>query len=384
MPPLVNRNTVFAAKIEASEGVFAAPGAADAVVIEGTPRLNFKPNLVKTNEATGSLDGFGSLVGGMTCEVQVDVWLTGTGAAGTPPPWGKLLKLTGWSETITAAALPAAPEVAAAGAATTLTLGATALGTAQLYRGMPLALTDNPSAGAIAFVTDYTAGKVATLSDQFGTALSAATKYQILPNTLYLPASTGIPSASLSVWIDGVRYDFAGGRGTWQLANESGGASKWTFGFWCMFVDKTDDPLPAITPNPTRPPIWKGGKMLIDRKVTALKTLSFQSGNQLAHPDNPNATEGFDPAQITRRDVTGNMDPLETLVATSDRMAAFRAGTKQPVHALIGTVAGNRAGLTVPQALYTNQQPGDRGGFATVGTPFDCVGQDSGLAVCLF
>lgn len=383
MSALVTKNWAFGAKIEATEGVFSAPTASDCVLVDGQPRLNFKPNMVKTNEATGSLDGFGSLVGGMTVEVQVDCYLKGSGTAGTAPEWGKLAKLTGWAETITAAPLPAAAEAATGGGASSLTLGTSALATTQLYRYMPLALSVNPASG-LAFITDYTAAKVATLTDAFAPVLDNTTKYQILPNVRYMPVSTGIPSASMSVWISGVRYNFAGCRGNWQLSCDSGGVAKWTFAFWGMFVAKVDDPVPAITPDPTRAPVWKGGKMLFDSKQAALKTLSFTSGIQLVHPDNPNAAEGYDPAVITGRDITGNMDPLDTLVATRDLMTVFRSGAKKSLHAMLGTVAGNRIGITVGQALVTNQQPGDRSGLATVGTPFECTGQDSGLGICLF
>ena len=119
MPALRTRNTVVLAKIEGTEGVDAAPVAGtDAVLVE-SPRINVKPVVITTNEVTSSLDDFGAIVGGMTVEISFDCYLKGSAAAGTAPEWGKLLKACRFAETITATAVPAAPEACAAGGSTT-------------------------------------------------------------------------------------------------------------------------------------------------------------------------------------------------------------------------------------------------------------------------
>src|SRR5690606_5618307 len=110
----------------------------DAVLVENFS-ISFNPNVIRTNEVTGSLDGRGSIIGGMTVGFNFDAYLKGSGAAGTAPEWGKLLKACGWAETLTASAVPAAPEACAAGGTTTTaTLGASASSTADAYRGMPI------------------------------------------------------------------------------------------------------------------------------------------------------------------------------------------------------------------------------------------------------
>src|SRR5690606_23849564 len=105
------------------------------------------------------------------------------------------------------------------------------------------------------------------------------------------------------------------------------------FQFTGMFLAKADAPVPSgLVYDSTRPPIWKGGVAKINRVASAMASLSVDNGNQLVNPDHPNAAEGFDPAIITARNMTGSCDPLEELVATRDSMAAFRAGTAQIVH----------------------------------------------------
>ncbi|XKH37561.1 hypothetical protein ACIU1J_19615 [Azospirillum doebereinerae] len=214
---LRSKNAALLAKIETTEGTDAAPAAgSDAVLVEN-PQISFNPTIVQTNEVTGSLDSRGPIAGGMTVQITFDVLLKGSGTAGTAPEWGKLLKAAGWAEVVTAAAVPVAPEAATAGTASSLTLGAGASGTAQAYRGMPLLLTGNPVAGATSFVADYTAGKLATLTDLFGTALSVGTSYQVPVNVLYKPASVSIPSLTFHLFMDGLKYIVAGCRGNATL-----------------------------------------------------------------------------------------------------------------------------------------------------------------------
>ncbi|KAA0579016.1 hypothetical protein FZ983_16970 [Azospirillum sp. B21] len=381
---LRSRNAALLAKIETTEGADASPVAGtDAVLVEN-PQISFNPNTVQTNEVTGSLDGRGPITGGMTVQLTFDVLLKGSGVAGTAPEWGKLLKACGWAETVTSTAVPVAAEAATAGTTTSLTLGAGASGTAQAYRGMPLLLTGNPAAGATSFVADYTAGKVATLADQFGTALSTGTSYQVPVNVLYKPASVSIPSLTFHFFQDGVKYIVAGCRGNATLRLTSGNVGRISFTFTGMFVSKTDAAVPAgLVYDATRPPVWKGGKALVNRVVSAMASLSVEFGNQMTNPDNPNAAEAFDSSIITARNMTGSCDPLETLIATRDSMAALRAGTQQIIHASYGQVAGNRVGLTVPAAFYTNLQPGDRNGLLTNTHQFACTGQDAGAFICL-
>ena len=179
-------------------------------------------------------------------------------------------------------------------------------------------------------------------------------------------------------------YKVVGARGNATLKLQSGNIGRISFTFTGMFVSKTDASVPTgLVYDATRPPVWKGGKALVNRVVSAMASLSIEFGNQMTNPDNPNAAEGFDPSIITARNMTGSCDPLETLVATRDSMAALRAGAQQIIHASYGQVAGNRIGLTIPAGFYTNLQPGDRNGLLTNTHQFACTGQDAGAFICL-
>jgi hypothetical protein len=114
------------------------------------------------------------------------------------------------------------------------------------------------------------------------------------------------------------------------------------------------------------------------------QTMSIDPGNNLVMPDNPNSLESFDPAIITARQCRGNINPKETLVGTRDAMGDFRASTKRPLHAQLGSVVGNRIGITVPSALYLNHSPTDTNGYVTVDVPFHATGQDAGYMITVY
>src|SRR5690606_23872777 len=218
---LRTRNAVVLAKIETTAGIDASPSAgSDAVLVEN-PRWTPTASLVQTNEVTGSLDQLGSIVGGMRVAVELDVLMRGSGAAGTAPEWGKLLKACGWAETVTSSAVPASAEALAAGASQTeATLGTSASSTANAYRGMPILFSEGGSGAS--FIAAYSADKLATLTDDMGGALDAGTDYQIPANVVYAPASASIPSLTMYVFQDGLRARFVGCRGNLQLRAETG------------------------------------------------------------------------------------------------------------------------------------------------------------------
>lgn len=378
------RNTVFLAKVEATSGVDAVPTAsADAVLINGEPRISFNVNMIQTEEVTGSLDGAGSIQAGMNCEISFDVYVKGSGAAGTVPEWGKLLRACGYAETILAAPVPASAEACAAGGSTTLAnLGTSAAAVLQQYRGMPVQFTG--TVAGLSFVADYTAAKAATLTDTMSGSIAATTSYQVLANVLYAPASNSIPSLTFYVYSDGILYKFFGCRGDVKNSTQTNNLGVFSFTFKGVFGGKVDAAVPTPTYDATRPPAFLNAKMTMNRLAAAVSQFSLENGAELAFPDDPNEVEGVSPPVHTSRRMTGSLNPLETLVATRDLMGDFRAGTKRIIHLRYGTVAGNRVAITIPQALYTNQTPSDRNRMMQVDVPFECIGKDSGAFICLY
>ena len=377
MPSMMSRRSVILAKIEGTEGVDASPAGTDAVLVEN-PVPSFNPNFAETNEVSGSLDGQGPIASGMTMSYGFRVALKGTGTAGVAPEWGKLMKACGIAETVTGTAVPAAPEALAAGGSAVLAvLGASAVGTAQLYRGMPIVFTG--AVPGVSFISDYTASKNATLTDTMGGSLVATTNYQIPLNVRYQPGSTSIPSLTIYGHHDGSVFKMVGARGTVNLTFNTAGVAYAEFNFTGIFAGYVDTANPTPTYDVSRPVPYKNGKFLLDRIERAISAASFNYGNNVVSSENPNKLEGYDIGEIVSRNITGQADPLLTPVATQDLITKFRAGTPMVLHGRFGETAGNRLAFTAPKILQTNNNIGDRNGKLNVGIPFAATGPDAGL-----
>lgn len=276
---------------------------------------------------------------------------------------------------------------ATTGSATTLTLASPFAASSQTYRHMPLWLQGNPATSAYAFVSDYTSGRVATLTDTFSPILSSSTHASTPANTLYLPTSVSanLKTASAYLYVDGVCYQVVGLTGTWRVTNTTAGIGRMEFQLQGIFQAKVDGALPAYTPPSVVTPIMRGGAVLMNRSAVSCRTLSIQAGNQIVLPPNPNATQGFDPGVILSRKFEGSIDPMDTLVATRDIMTDFKNGTERVLHARYGSVAGARVAFTVPTAKYIQHSPNDDGGIQRTGTGFECNGNDgAAIGMCIW
>lgn len=383
---LRNRNAALLFKIESVEGTEQVPSnSADGVRVEvsGSP-ITYSPALTQTNEVSGSLDPQAPIVGGVQVAVRFSVWLKGSGSAATAPEVGQLLRACGWAETITATAVPPSAAAAASGTTTSITLGAAASTTAQAYRGMPIDITGTGGDVGTPFCTDYTAGKVATLSDLSSVAWGATNNQQVLANVRYAPSSAAAPSGTLYWYRDGVLEKVVGCRGSFVLVMTAAGAARLDFTMTGIYLSKTDAAVPTVTYQSTIPPIWRAGKMLFNRIAAPVSTFQIDGGNVLVYGPDPNRAQGFAPGIITERRITGQFDRNATLVADGDPLADMVAATLRIVHARYGTVAGNRIGVTVPAAQLTQANPGDRQGVAADQIQLFASGADAGAFLCFY
>ncbi|HJQ60816.1 MAG TPA: hypothetical protein VJ890_28185 [Vineibacter sp.] len=101
MPTLRTRNAALLVKIESTPGTFDAPNTTtDGILIE-RPRIGYGPQLVQTDEVTGSLDSEAPIVGGMQATLQFPFYLKGGVLPGVAPEWGKLARICGLAEVAT-------------------------------------------------------------------------------------------------------------------------------------------------------------------------------------------------------------------------------------------------------------------------------------------
>jgi hypothetical protein len=240
------------------------------------------------------------------------------------------------------------------------------------------------------FIASYTASKQATLTDTMGGSLIATSNYVIPKNTLYRPTSASIPTVVLWAYKDGVLHKGVGARGDFTLKYNVGQASMFSFRMMAIWSSVTDTAIPAVTTiayqNQVKP-IWLGttNRARWNRIALGLNSFTLNNGAQLARPDNPEATMGVDPVEITRRVMTAEMDPLRVLKATRDMLSAGQAGTRYIAHIRHGQTAGNRWGLTMPSVMVMDvDQSAARNGFAAEQVRLRLTGGDKPAAICQY
>lgn len=383
MASLRTRNKLLLAKLETTTGIYVEPSAStDAVKVENL-RWNPSARLVDTNYHTGVLDKSAPVVGGMVINVSFDVPLKGSGTPGTAPEWGKLLKACGFAEVVTNSAVPGSPEACADGGSTTLAiLGSTASGSANAYRGMPVSFTGDVAADS--FISAYSAAKNATLTDTLDGAVDSGVNYQVPPNVLYKPASTNIPSLSFAIYEDGTYLKLNGLRGTCSLRLVAGEIGRLSFNFTGIVEATGDAAVPTPTFDTGIAPKFLGGKATYDRTAVSIAELALDFGNKLVNPDNPNAAEGFDPSEITERELTGSINPKMLLKASRDLFSHFRGNTQKMIHARYGSATGHHIGITIPTAQPMDYGMDDRSGIMAENYKFFCAGDEAGAFINVY
>ena len=281
-----------------------------------------------------------------------------------------------------------AAVAATAGSTTGFTAQAPWAPASEIYRFMPVLASGNPATPAFAFLSDYTAARVATLTDLFGAALDATSKVSIPANVIYVPATASIPLLSIALYRDGILWKFRDCRGRVGKEFNAAGACLARFAFSGILEDKVDAAMPAAVYDTTRPGTFRASKMLLNRAAVALSRLGIDPALALDYPPNPNSSEGFDAPIHGRRRMQGSMDLNDVLVATRKAVDDLKSGTPRIVHARVlggnAANAGQRLGLTIPRAIYTKVAPGSRGEIATEPVNFFCDGQDAGLGLCFY
>ena len=380
------RFAAIAAKIETTAGVDSiggTPAAADWLAAD--VEIDFDPVVVENPELTGSLDRSPAIVGGLKPRIRLRIPLRGSGTAATPPEWGRLMRCCTMAEGLTAAAI-GAPTAASAGTTTSLTLATPFAATAQLYRGMPLLLSGDRT--LTTGITDYTAGRIATLGETMTTAGTVTTLAQIPPHVLYSPTSdeTIYRTATLYFYADGLRWRFTGAVGTWSLELSTGGIGFLVFELRAQMLDKAAAALPTgwnTTIRPT-PPRFVGGRCQLNQQVARARRVMLEAGVSVTLPDNPEAAEGYDPAVPVERDARGSIDPLMNTTTAVALFNAFRQGTAMSLMASLGATAGNRFCVIAPAAKATGMRPGERDGLGQLDITFQLDGADSPLFLAQF
>lgn len=358
-----------------------------------------------SNESTGSFAASAPIVMGQPATFSFRSRIKGAGAGVTytgsvRPPLHQPFSACGWLGAFTPAVTSAALT---AGTTSSATLGTGFGTTAQMYRGMPLVMSVAPAVGRLPLITDYTAGKVATLTDLYGSALSASNSAALPANWLYAPTTptdtstraSMQPAAMISYYEDGTLWRWLNCRGTVDL---DGGAAKAGFAAFNMggiFLDKTDVAMPTngVYPGHGAPILVQGSgtapAFQINRRGLAISTWSIKNGLQVESPEDPNSNFGFGAGLIAERDYYLEIDPLTTLVATRNAMAEIASLSQHVAGIQLGMTSGNRASIMLPLVQPVETTPGKRGQnrsetlkYKAVNPGRDNAARDGDVSIC--
>jgi hypothetical protein len=388
------KNRTFLLGIEAVEGVEEAltPAANAIQVEEPTPDMSGFESF-QTNEAGGSLDNAPSIFAGGFMQMQVAPYFKGSGTVGVAPDWGAAARACAMAETLTAADVADTAQVGST--ASTIVLAAAESATDNIFKGMVIDIDGGVGAGqGPRIVTAYNGTtKVADVLPDWTTTPDATSTYRIHANSLYIPASTALETATAFLYdnsskaaTNSLLRKIIGGAGDLSLEMNARQPGRMTVNLRGILPENpTNVAAPAApTVDATRPRPLLNADVYFGRTAVKFNRLNLNLGGTVDQADDPGAVFGYDVAGVVERRVVGTINPKLGLLSERDNFADFRTGATREIWARWGDVAGNRVSVFVPACTFTSVQPSDVRGFNHEDIGFDCGGFDSGLYLSVY
>lgn len=335
-------------------------------------RMQIDGVTIANDEYTGSVFRNADSISGKAVTGSFNVKMRPPGGANVPSADaylpGLILQAAKFNEVRTTTAIPAAPEAGTSGTTTALTLGAGATGTADLYKGMAVQLA---GMGAnyrqrMTAIIAYTAAKVATFPETFGSAVSG--NYQIPKQLQYVWDNTSADPTLLSfkVWLGGHRFDLMNIRisglqmvvptSTKQQAAYPEFQVNWTADVY----NNTAEATPAI-PALGAVPFFKDGDCWLNRVAIGTQTFTLDMGLSIEYPPNGNKADGVDAAELVGGSAKVTMTRQKYLPSVIDPLALADAQTYIPFWAQWGSAAGQMVQIVITDARSNYANP-DLGG----------------------
>lgn len=354
------------AKIEATYGIDSIPtGAANAILLAGNPTLT--PMELTSVERDILRPFFGNaetLPSSIYGKIDFDVEAAGSGAAGTAPAWGVLLRGCGFSETTLAAPLTGTAQ--AGGTTTSIRLAAGASAVNEFYNGMPISITGGTGNGQSGLIVDYDGTtRTATVASSAWVAPDATSQYSIGASVVYRRITNNPESLTTYMNIDGVLHRFYGVRGNVTFGLSVDSIPMFKFSMQGLFTPVVDAVSPTVVLTGWRQP-QPANRLNTPFAVLhgfqgALESFNVDIGNQIAFHTLINAQEEM---LLTESKPSGDISIEATTVAQRNWWLIAQNATLGAFAIQHGTVAGNRIGICMPAVQIAAPQYGDKNGVA--------------------
>lgn len=365
-------NSAVAIAIQSVADTFTTPTQPADLMPVSNLRLQIDGVTISNDEYTGSPFKNADVVAGKRATLSYNVKLRPPGGGTVPAANaflpGRVFQAAKFTELRTSTAIPAAPEAGTSGTTTSLTLGAGATGTADLYKGMAISLASMGTSyrTRMSAIRAYTAAKVATFLETFGSSVTG--NYQIPAQLSYIrDVSSSDPIIlSHSVWLDGLRYDLMNARvSSFQIVVPTSTKDQAAFPEIQVSYDVTISAVaaqatPAVTPLGAIP-LYKDGDFWLNGAQLGVQTFTLDLGIQVENPPNPNKVDGVDISDIVGGTAKVSMTRQRYLPSTFDSLSLADAQSLMGLWAQWGNAAGNLTQIVVPDGRLNYQSP-DTGG----------------------
>lgn len=154
-----------------------------------------------------------------------------------------------------------------------------------------------------------------------------------------------------------------------KLTAKANGVAAYEFGLiglWGGPASITDIAFPAPTFETTIPPLFQSAAFSIDGYAGVIENFTLNVKNRIGKKVDANAATGVSRYRIVGLDsVDGSVDPEVVAKATYDPWTTWSASATGAISVTIGSVAGNRLLITIPNALKKAPKFGEREGVKT-------------------
>ena len=376
--PYSSRDKAMAFNTQSAPGTGVALTSADCIDVSS---VSVTPASRTTQDPryTGSIHRPGDILLGVIHDITFEWLIHGHGAGSVPAANafipGRVLQALGFTENRFATAIAA--EAYTSGTTTGMTLGATAVGTTDLYKG--LILNSAPIGAAplgFAMIKGYTSGKVATFAR---TRTMAATGNYSIPAQLAYTFTAIEPAnpASITVWEgdnagSGHRMNFIDCRPTAarielvtsSLDGGGDGYCKVTATFRGMLSTEANETPPSVSVAIAIPPFLNGQQDIANVQLGG-SSVTIDLGVRSGFPPNPNQSSGNDPGLLveTKRTVQYNLNKVGRTVIDWNALAAAQAS--HPSQFLWGLASGNYIGVMIDAQRFDYQATQEGNDFIT-------------------
>jgi len=194
----------------------------------------------------------------------------------------------------------------------------------------------------------------------------------------YTPASTGIPSLTLALYLDGLRVLVWGARGNVRFSFSAGEPGRMAFEFVGAGFSVADEALlTGVAYGGVTPEVFLAAGLALDGYAARIERLDVDMGNSLQLRSDVNQASGYRSAVITGRRPVGTLDPELTLVADYDWFGKWQSGSEGSLSFSLGETAGNVVSVSAPRCRYSRLGLAERGQVRTLGADFE-LNRDAG------